>query len=320
VVLTFGQPVAASSIKGQWGMPLSPHMQWLSPTAISFTDVNHGFVAGTDTTTGLAFLVETTDGGKGWNDTPIEWGTVTGLAVTVDATISAYPMVAVSCTVGVDTPDPGCVPGIYQGLGSRWGRMSDADPVALAARDSVVAALIVGPMLPNASYAFPPRSVAISSDAGQTWLTVDSPCPNLEATGIALDGEHRPVVVCEGGAGTGEAPKTAFRATDTWAMDWTKLPAPPNAGTGFQLSLAADGTGLMWGPRSQLLITADSGSTWTPNAIADGNLRIVLDGSALPGGKALILVWDPDRNAILLLRTTNAGAKWTELVAFPGLG
>ena len=59
---------------------------------------------------------------------------------------------------------------------------------------------------------------------------------------------------------------------------------PLRIGNGKPGSLATDGTGLMWGPRSPLLQTADAGHTWTTNPIADGDVRIVLSGSAVAGG------------------------------------
>ena len=127
VALTFGQPVAAASIRGQWGPPLSPHMMALDPSAVSSTDANHGFVAGHDAFTGLAYLAETNNGGTSWNDMPVGWGTVTGAAVTVDATVRAYPIVAISCSAGRPYARPGLRAGHLPGAGAdleapeRWG-------------------------------------------------------------------------------------------------------------------------------------------------------------------------------------------------------
>ena len=316
VQLTFVQPVAAASLEGRLGVPLGLHPA-LSPSAVAFTDATHGYLAGTDLITGLAYYTATDDidGKSFYADMPIGWGTVTGIAVTVDATGSAFPVVAISCSA-TDTPDPGCVPGIYLGPGPRFGRMSDADPKALAAQGSHLAALVVGPMDPLASYPFPQRRVTVSADAGQTWRTVDSPCPDLEATGIAIDGQDRVLVVCEGSAATGSARKTMYRSLDASATSWAKLPAPPEAGTGFQMSLATDATGLMWGPRSPLLQTKTGGASWVANSVADGDVRIVVAASALPEEHGVLLVWDGDRQRVLLLRNTY-GFTWTELIAFP---
>ena len=317
VQITFTQPVAASSLSARFGVPLGIHPA-LSPTSLAFTDQKHGYVAGIDLQTGLAYYMATNDvdAETFFSDMPIGWGTVTGLGVTVDARGSAFLVVALSCPSD-NPPDPGCNPGIYLGPGPRWSRMSGANPTALAAQGSHLVALVVGTFPANGTAAFPPRKVTHSADAGQTWQTVDSPCPDLSATGIALDGQNRTLVVCEGGGATGTSRKTMYRSTDATATAWTKLPAPPETGIGFQMSLAADSTGLMWGPRSPLLLTTDGGKTWMPNSIADGNVRTVDSGSALPGGNALILVWDPDVQWVLLLRTTDGGKTWKQLVRFP---
>jgi hypothetical protein len=198
---------------------------------------------------------------------------------------------------------------------------TSADPAALASQDNggPVAVLANDPLQPTASYAFPPRHVELSSVAGLTWRSVASPCADLEATGIALDGQLRPLVVCQGEPGGGTARKTLYRATTPEASAWTKLAPPPEMGTQFEMSIASDGTGVMWGPRSPLLTTADGGAHWTADPpVADGNARIVLGGSALGGDRAVVLVWDPDRQGTeLQLVTWHGLAAQTTMAFFP---
>jgi photosystem II stability/assembly factor-like uncharacterized protein len=63
----------------------------------------------------------------------------------------------------------------------------------------------------------------------------------------------------------------------------------------------------------------DGGGRWIANPIADGHARIARSGDAQPDGAVTLLVYDPGRNATLLLRTTDGGATWTELTSFRDL-
>jgi hypothetical protein len=190
------------------------------------------------------------------------------------------------------------------------------EPRDLAVLGRTVAALVAMPADPNGTYPYPRRQIVLSTDAGVRWRTVASPCPDAEATGIALDGRARPMVVCQWDVASGAlASKAMWVATDSSAQQWVKVVLPAT-GSNVGVSMAAGGTGVLWGARTPPLLTADGGGAWTPNQIADGDARIATYGSALPNGLVTLLVWDPDRQAVLLLRTADHGASWTELAAF----
>jgi hypothetical protein len=111
--------------------------------------------------------------------------------------------------------------------------------------------------------------------------------------------------------------KELVRSTD-FGMTWSKFAEGPYPGTGSSIDILADGTGWFWAPRSPLLVTRDGGSSWTALSVADGDVRIVSGADAWGGGAGVALVWDPDRQATLLLRTAN-GKTWTELTSFPAM-
>ena len=260
-------------------------------------------------TGGVCDVGETFDGGATWVISPVTWGTVVGLGLDGNQD----PWAAVACG---EVPD-GCVPGVYRRTGTGWTRGLALDPVRLAVSGEAVAVLEHLPMDPLASYAFPPRGLRLTRDGGASWTILKDPCPATTsyATAVALDGEARLVVVCEGQGATGSSKKTIWRSVGDVPGHWEKLADGPEPGTGMAMSLAADGTGVMWGPR--LLQTKDGGATWVTNAFADSTTRVVVGGSALPQEHAVILVSDPEAAATLLLGTRDGGFTWTEMHAFP---
>ena len=85
--------------------------------------------------------------------------------------------------------------------------------------------------------------------------------------------------------------------------------------SGFDLR--PDGTGWLWGPRAPLSLTTDGGRTWDPLSVADGDVRIVAGANLYGPKKGGALIWDPGRQATLLLETTDGGSTWDEIYAFP---
>ena len=120
--------------------------------------------------------------------------------------------------------------------------------------------------------------------------------------------------MCESEGATGSSLKEIRRSKDG-GRTWAKLADGPYGGTLMQMDVLSDGTGWLWGPRSHLLETTNGGVSWTPLDVADGEVRIVYGADAWGGGAGIILVWDPDRQATLLLRTDD-GRTWTELYAW----
>lgn len=162
----------------------------------------------------------------------------------------------------------------------------------------------------------PVPELRASGDGGETWTATTPPCPATWSLQDAVRSDASTIVaVCESEGATGNAFKVLRRSTDV-GRTWAKLADGTYPGTGMHLDIAADSTGWMWGDRSRLLETADSGATWTALDVADGDVRIVRDADAWGVGGGVILVWDPDREATLLLRT-DVGRTWTELYAWP---
>jgi hypothetical protein len=309
VELRFSGHVDASAfhgrILGRLALPTS-----VQPGTAAFTDPAHGFVGGTEASYGLAVVSETFDGGATWAISPVSWGTVVGLGLDGNED----PWAAVACG---DTTD-GCVAGLYTRTGTGWTRGLAMDPVRLAVSGRAVAVIEQLPIDPLASYAFPPRGLRLTRDGGTSWAILKDPCPATTsyATAVALDGEARLVVVCEGGGAGGGSNKTIWRSVGDVPGRWEKLADGPEPGTGMSMGLAPDGTGWLWGARSHLLATKDGGASWTSLTVADGDVRIVQGADAMGAGSGVVLVWDPDRRATLLLRTSD-GKAWTEMHAYP---
>ncbi len=320
VELTFVAPVAASSIRGQVGPP--PRLSVGIPKAVWFSDADHGYVAGWDAGTGVSVLGVTWDGGATWDVSALGWGVVTGLGAVGTADLMEVPVVALACAEQGNggTPEEGCLAGVYRLGGVTRSGVLALSPLVLATQGKAIA--VIGAVPPSGSdtTAFAPVDIRLSSDGGARWTKVASPCDllNMGTVGLSFDATHHLAIVCEGEGATGSAKKMLQRAVDDPPTRWTTMPPLPEQGTGMQLDLTADGRGLAWGPRSPLLTTADGGASWTAHAnVADGDARGVEDASAFVGGGGAALVWDPDRQAMLLLLSSD-GTAWREVAVYPG--
>jgi photosystem II stability/assembly factor-like uncharacterized protein len=285
------------------------------PSAIAFTDLMHGIAAlsiGAPVT-----AAETDDGGVTWRLTPIGDGQATGLAMS-----GTTAWMAIAC-------DPSmfdhCAAGLYRRDGERWTRVLAMDPGPLAVSGERVA--VLDQRLENPALGvlpFPPTGIRVSDDNGATWSSIPNPCP--AATPWLKSVAFRPTgleAVCEGQGAGGTAHKVMMGA-DSPSSAWKPLHPLPEAGTSMGLATApgptsapsADGSGLLWGARSPLLATADGGATWTAHRdVADGDVRIVLAANAWSTGGGAVVVWDPDRQATLVLTSTD-GVTWTEMTSF----
>jgi len=275
----------------------------LMPFAASFSDARHGLVVMSDG--GTAAAAETADGGESWHMTYLGDGTPTGVALAGDTAWTAMV-----CDPSVWDH---CAAGVYRRANGVWTRIHAMDPGPMAVQGDTVAALDQ-PLNVNA----PPTGIDVSSDGGATWRSILGPCSVGHATGIANPGMLE--AVCQAGLTSGGAgsDKALWGAPDDALPVWTQT-VLPESGTKVEISMAPGGTGVLWGAMTPPFLTSDGGGTWIASSIADGHTRIAKSGDAQPDGAITLLVWDPDRNATLLLRTTDGGATWPELTSFRDL-
>ena len=102
----------------------------------------------------------------------------------------------------------------------------------------------------------------------------------------------------------------------TWSRRASTDDSLPEEGTKIGLDVAADGSGLWWGPRTPAMSTGDGGRTWHALDAADGEVRIAGGGVALGGGAGYLLVGDGSRGMSVLLWTPD-GSSWEERAAWP---
>jgi hypothetical protein len=303
--LVFASRVDAAAFSLTMGTPQRYTGDSSGPAAVAFSDASHGLAA---LSMGLAVAAETADGGGTWRLTPVADGWPTGLGSN-DTTA----WMSVMC-------DPStwdhCAPGVYRRDSGVWTRAHAMQPGSLAIDGQAIAA-VDQPLEDHATgTALPATGIQLSEDGGATWTSIASPCagPMPTMTGISFDPARQLVVVCEGEGAGGTAQKVMLGTNDPPGA-WVARVQLPARGTGMGLALAAGGFGLLWGNRSPLLITSDGGGTWTTTSVADGDVRIVRAADAWSNGGGVIVVWDPDRPATLLL-TSADGRTWKEMTSF----
>ena len=295
--LRFAAPVGPAEVHGTWSQDLVEVRDLSRPVAVAFTDPLHGWVGGT-TNKGDAVVLETADGGTTWRVGGLASGEVTDIASTGDGGAIA----GLACDEG-----DRCRSGRYRYDGDGvWGRAALEVPLRLSFAGRVGAGLF-DPTEPK---------LLLSDDDGESWTTTPSPCPaSLHLAAVSRLDRTAIVALCESQGAGGGSNKELHRTSDA-GVTWAKLADAPHSGTGMGLDVLADDTGWLWGPRSPLLATADGGLTWSALDVADGDVRIVQDADPWGAGAGVALVWDPDRQATLLLRTADSRA-WTELFAWP---
>jgi hypothetical protein len=267
-------------------------------------------VGGTSTT-GDAIVLETVDGGATWSIEGLGTGQVTDIGAASESEVLAGR----ACSDAPDTCQTGWyrrdADGAWSGFPADWpARLSFSGPYGaglfLAHQPSDLYPPVDGPGGPT-------REIWLTGD-GVSWTPVGSPCGLEQLQDVVRVTGSTVVALCEGQGAGGTSRKTLHRSEGA-GQAWQAMPAPPDAGTGMHLDVSTDGTGWLWGPRSPMLATSDGGRTWSPLDVADGEVRIVLDADAWGAGAGVALVWDPERQATLLLRTDD-GQAWTELSAF----
>lgn len=297
ITLVFRDPVEASTLGGPiTGNLLSP--EDLIPHSLAFVDSDQGWAGGT-TADGDAVVIGTDSGGATWR----VWGFLSG---DMTALTAAGPGRAVAAKTCPDVPGR-CRPTISF--------LRDGEDFQQAFLGAAVALDFTGAVGLGVFADEAHRVIRLTDDAGDTWTDVAAPCTGGEEL---VDAERtsalRMLVLCAGEPAGAQFPNTLYLSYDR-GQTWTEVADTPPVGglppSGDAIDFAGENEGWMWGPRSRLLSTMDGGRTWQPLDVVDGPVRTVIDASYLGGGAGLILVWDPDRAATLLLETTD-GVTWSE--------
>ncbi len=285
----------------------------LQPSALAFLGGGNEWVGGT-ATSGDAVVVWRTDGKATW------WFHSFGIGSVVDVAVPDRDHVYV--TVWCDGHDS-CRSGLYRSNANgpfellRPGRLRG---VGFRRLDGVA---IVG-----SSNSDPAETGLIMTGDGATnWEPVPTQCPpRLFLEDAVSLGPKTIAAMCVGSPGTGRQLK-ALLITDDAGRHWTVQSTTerngglPYMGTVGGFDLRPDGAGWFRGPRAPLYGTMDGGKTWDPSSVANGDLRIAAGAGLYGANQGGVLVWDPDRQATLLLETVDGGSSWDEIYAFPqGLG
>ena len=310
VELRFKDAVNPAAFNGRWSTDLVGPAD-VEPQAMAGFGDQRGFVGGR-TAAAEAVILETADGGATWRVEGLGQGDVTSIGVTSGTEGAAWA--GRSCPAALTD----CRPGFYRYDGGSWTQVGDEWPVSLSFTASGEGAglfLTSDPVRDETGYPIP--DLRLTEDRGDTWTTSRVPCARAASHrgSVSRVDATTLVLVCESDGATGGSTKQLWRSIDR-GTTWTKLADGPYSGTGAALDLLADGTGWLWADGGPLWATGDGGATWTSLVVADGNVRIVNAADALGGGSGLVLVWDPDRQARLLLATRD-GVAWEERCIFP---
>jgi photosystem II stability/assembly factor-like uncharacterized protein len=179
----------------------------------------------------------------------------------------------------------------------------------------------------------PREPVATTADGGQTWRTLPDPCPAVTPLADAVSAITRSIayVLCGTGNGaTNMEPKSIVRTDDggaTWSVvDAVPLPgqtapAPANGlaivGDNPRMVILPDLHGWLWADRGALYRTDDT-KHW--RAIGHSEVQpdaiTVVSADLISPMSGYMLVWQ--NSSTHLVRTTDGGARWTSLHAWPG--
>jgi photosystem II stability/assembly factor-like uncharacterized protein len=169
-------------------------------------------------------------------------------------------------------------------------------------------------------------------NGGETWRTVKVGCPGrIDPTALSFPTPSRGWVVCAGQPGAGYQEKAIVQTTDAGAT-WNVLAevAPPGAhavapdgglpvgGSPEGLSFLRNGQGWLYGGRMNAVRTFDGGRTWHRTALGTpaGDVQPTSIGF-LDARHGFALVHNGNLRTVRMLSTTDGGAHWTVVYAWP---
>ena len=154
---------------------------------------------------------------------------------------------------------------------------------------------------------------------GSAWPDEPRPrqCARSQTAFTASAGGRR-WALCGGVPSAGNVDKELY-VTRNGGRSWRLLLRVPNHrshgmstyGYPLGITFAADGFGLIWESRGSLWVTRDGGQTWIEEPkVARPEIDFGRGASALPGGRAFVLLGFQGLSRARLLRTDDAGRRW----------
>ena len=170
-----------------------------------------------------------------------------------------------------------------------------------------------------------PAPLAVTSDGGATWTDAGNPCPHgTLLQDVRFASRSQGWVLCTGEPGAGNQFKAVLESSDggrTWhetsgvlfrlGKRVTMGTGLPSSGYALGIFFLANGHGWLWMSREYSYVTEDGGRSWRPmKAVSAPEVRYPLSIWFTAPPEGLVLLWDGERNAYSLLRTSNGGASW----------
>ena len=295
-----------------------------TPTAVAFTDPDHGVLVGAaGNGAGAGVVATTSDGGHTWSARLLDTPPLYGVSLRGSSVLAS-----VACRV--DAPAD-CLATLL--------RSEDGGRTWIASRDTALdhAQLTPGGLAwatynPTISYA----GFASSHDGGVTWKRYPSPCPRgfpiFEPSGISFPTATSGWLACDGGGGLGSSAKALFHTTDagtTWKTLFVQslgdggVPSGPAnelllGGDLTLIDFLADGTGWI-STGDGLFVTHDGGLSWRLLGFDDGadGLQIdAMDFRSADDGVVLVTDLTGQTTQIRLEQTTDAGSTWVTVASW----
>lgn len=188
---------------------------------------------------------------------------------------------------------------ITQDRGRHWRLVADHPPQAL---DFATARLGMGVAGGN-PYANGPTGIVVTRDGGRSWHHVHSPCRGWTGgASVTFPRPARAWALCTGEGGVGSEEKAVYESRDqgrTWRARAETIVFGHrrfHGGISFYgyplgISLASDGSGLLWEGRGTLYSTQDGGRHWHQHLrVSTPEADFGIAGWSLLGGDAFVLL------------------------------